>query len=341
MDTVRYTREFVSLALGKFLAKGVLPCSVIAREPPIIAAFAHDFFKNLPVILKALPSGRRVYALLKLGYERESPEQLKEEQDNYLRLKNIRDDIECTYLCNSPKEVENLEGCDMRAVLCNHNTFIDETRFPILPRSTKLYDAVYLSRLTPCKRHHLASKIKQLLVIGGYLDYEKDYALKEMATIPHAMWLIKVRGFTVHQHFASAHIGLCLSDREGAMYASTEYLLCGLPVVSTPNIGGRDVFFDPEYVRTVDPTPEAVAKGVYELIDKEIDPFYIRGATLKKIQVHRENYVSLLESIFEKEKKPFDREKAWDTYFFHKLGLRTTVSPYVSWKKLLRRTSFE
>ena len=34
-----------------------------------------------------------------------------------------------------------------------------------------------------------------------------------------------------------------MSSQEGAMYSSVEYLLCGLPIVSTKSTGGHDVFF--------------------------------------------------------------------------------------------------
>jgi len=340
MSVYRNACGLVSLGAGKVLKRGTLPCSVISRDPPIIAAFGWDFINGLPEILGALPSRQKSYVLWKLGYECETPERLKQEAEFYHRLDDTGKNIECTYLCNSPKEVKNLEGRGIRAVLCNHNSFIDERKFPLLPHCTKTFDAVYQAMVTPCKRHHLAGQIERLLVIGGCQHYEKEYALKEMGTIPHARWIKKVLGFNVHKHFASAHVGLCLSDREGAMYASAEYLLCGLPVVNTPNIGGRDEFFGPEYTRTVEPTEEAVAQAVYELMERKIDPYYIREAALKKMQVHRDNYLNLLESIFKKEGKNFDRERAWKKFFFHKLGVRTVVSPWVSWHNLLRPNTF-
>ena len=41
---------------------------------------------------------------------------------------------------------------------------------------------------------------------------------------------------------------------EGANYASVEYLLAGLSIVSTPSIsGGREVYFDPEFCIVCDP----------------------------------------------------------------------------------------
>ena len=71
------------------------------------------------------------------------------------------------------------------------------------------------------------------------------------------------------------------------MYASVQYLLAGLPVVTTASIGGRDEFFDPAYVRWVPDDPEAVALAVDELVALELDPQMIREATLAKVGQHR------------------------------------------------------
>jgi hypothetical protein len=71
------------------------------------------------------------------------------------------------------------------------------------------------------------------------------------------------------------------------MYASIQYLLAGLPVVTTASIGGRDEFFDPAYVRWVPDDQEAVAHAVDELVELELDPQMIREATLAKVGKHR------------------------------------------------------
>ncbi|MFI5322346.1 MAG: hypothetical protein ACHQ6U_02155 [Thermodesulfobacteriota bacterium] len=57
-------------------------------------------------------------------------------------------------------------------------------------------------------------------------------------------------------------VGLCLSAEECGMYASVQYMLCGLPVVSTRSKGGRDEFFYDRYVKIVDDDSKAVRKGV-------------------------------------------------------------------------------
>jgi len=56
--------------------------------------------------------------------------------------------------------------------------------------------------------------------------------------------------------------GLALSEIEGACYASTEYLLCGMPVISTSSLGGRHQYYDLSNSIIVDPSPEDVALGV-------------------------------------------------------------------------------
>jgi glycosyltransferase involved in cell wall biosynthesis len=94
--------------------------------------------------------------------------------------------------------------------------------------------------------------------------------------------------------YNQAKVGLALSACEGAMLASVEYMLCGLPQVSTPCRGGRELFFDAQYVAVVEATPEAVAAGVSEMIARKIDPQFVREMTLYKIHAHRTklcNYV--------------------------------------------------
>lgn len=81
------------------------------------------------------------------------------------------------------------------------------------------------------------------------------------------------------------------------MYASTEYLLAGLPVVSTPSRGGRNIYYDDEYCLTVPPDPRSVADAVYALKAKRISREYIRRKTLQRIEKDRSRFLTLLNSI--------------------------------------------
>ncbi len=74
-----------------------------------------------------------------------------------------------------------------------------------------------------------------------------------------------------------SHSGLILSEREGVCRASCEYLLAGIPVVSTRSAGGRDVWYDDYNAILVEPTAEAVATAVEELVAHPRDPRRIRA----------------------------------------------------------------
>ncbi|MHC5832700.1 MAG: glycosyltransferase, partial [Nostoc sp.] len=80
-----------------------------------------------------------------------------------------------------------------------------------------------------------------------------------------------------------------------------QYLLSGLPIVSTKSKGGRDVFFDEEYTLIVKDDPDAVKEGVNELIRRNISADTIRYKALEKIREHRLSLTSVIQSIYEQE----------------------------------------
>ena len=116
------------------------------------------------------------------------------------------------------------------------------------------------------------------------------------------------------------------------MFVSAEYLLCGLPVVNTKNMGGRDFLFERDYALMVDATPEAVAAGVKEMVARKLDPGRIRGAALAKMRVHREVFVKLVQDIYDQEGANRSFLDEWPEVFIHKLGLRRAL-PWGVWRK--------
>jgi hypothetical protein len=81
------------------------------------------------------------------------------------------------------------------------------------------------------------------------------------------------------------------------MYASIEYLLTGLPVVSTLSLGGRDYFFDDDFVRIVDPDPRLVRAAVDELARAAGSREEIRRRTLATVREQRSRFVTLLDEL--------------------------------------------
>jgi hypothetical protein len=103
----------------------------------------------------------------------------------------------------------------------------------------------------------------------------------------------------VNQALNRAATGLVLSAEEGASYAAMEYMLAGLPVVSTPSLGGRDIYFDPDYCAVVDPDPRSVRDAVTALRDRNIPRTHIRDRTLRRIEPSRRRFLALVDDIIE------------------------------------------
>ena len=80
---------------------------------------------------------------------------------------------------------------------------------------------------------------------------------------------------------------------EGANYSTIEYLLSGLPVISTPNQGGRNYWLNSENSVQCEPNIDAVYDAYLEVIDKlesgYFNPKKIRAGVISEIIKMREN----------------------------------------------------
>ena len=95
------------------------------------------------------------------------------------------------------------------------------------------------------------------------------------------------------------------------MYASIEYMLAGLPIVSTPSRGGRDVFFDPDYCIIAEPTPRAIREAVEALRERNIPRDYVRTRTLAKLTVERNRFLAFVEDIKQRHGVPRAYATEW------------------------------
>jgi len=217
----------------------------------------------------------------------------------------------------------------LNAVFCNQNALVNENIFRPLLNTTRRYDAVYDGRFLPLKRHYLAAGIDKLGLIYDYNPIIDDKATMEQIKrqVSHAEFFNgfsaesyrKLDPVEINECLNQCRVGLCLSAEEGAMYASIQYLLSGLPVVSTKSQGGRDVFFDNRFVIIADDNPAAVKAAVQELILRNISPDFVRDQTLKKVRHHRNKMISVIQEIYNKEKVNRDFAKEWKTVYFNKM----------------------
>jgi glycosyltransferase involved in cell wall biosynthesis len=204
------------------------------------------------------------------------------------------------FLCNSQKQYDGYIANKLQAVLINQNCFISTTVFAPIPEVQKIYDAVYVARPAKFKRHELAVEVGNLALISGHRFNNVENI--DLAQIPHTYLSEKrLTHEEVNAKTQQAYCGLILSENEGACYASSEYLLAGLPVVSTPSEGGRDFWYNKDNSIICDPTPKGVAEAVKQAVAKvksgEFDAQKIRQSYLALTDLQRDCYRTFIQKI--------------------------------------------
>lgn len=295
-----------------------------SRRPYVLAAYDTDFIRHVPQFRHALPEDEPVTLLLQLGWQHETPKMRDQLTQGLREAATLMPNLSVTVLCNSIVERDNLRRAGLRAEFCHQNAFLDERRFKLYPRRRKEFDAIYVARITPFKRHHLAYEVNSLRLIGGYSkrsQYDRATFAEVRDRLPRADYSNKVSAGSIPREIQRARCGLCLSAEEGAMFACAEYLLCGLPVVNTANIGGRDHIIPEVAVRQVPDCPKEVAAAVRWWRDHAPRPEVVRAEFLQLVRPHRQLLLGLLSELTHKRVKRFP----------HKLGLRRRLMP---WERL-------
>lgn len=157
------------------------------------------------------------------------------------------------FFANSELEAQAIRDAGGESFFMHQNALVDSNLFKIicLDIAEKKYNAVYNAQFLSFKRHELASKIKKLALLSYHMDplYYSDVILN-LPEYTLANKLLPDNGLSwlgyneVNNIYNDSYCGLCLSSEEGGMHASMEYLLAGIPVVSTESKGGRDFFFN-------------------------------------------------------------------------------------------------
>lgn len=302
-------------------------CSVLSREPVVL--YFHFYTAPISVLLGRFQvvfeklRAETVYCLCSLGSTGFWLVDLAVELQAHCAefFPNVR----FIFLCNESKDVADFEARGLRAAFSNHNAFVDESIFRPHDGVAKSHDAVYDAQFLDLKRHYLCRQIPSLALIYGQAS-SPEYGAQVRQELAHAHYFNHDQGnhrILDNQAVAGClnqcRVGLCLSANEGAMYASIQYLLCGLPVVSTPNCGGRDVFFQEPYCLTVEPEPAVVRAGVADLVAQRFDPWLIHRQTVALIRAHRLNLIKLVQGILSDHGQSRDFASEWPELFCDKL----------------------
>jgi glycosyltransferase involved in cell wall biosynthesis len=229
------------------------------------------------------------------------------------------------FVCNTPEETKSLEELGLPAMFLNKNVMVSDRIFRPIQGAHVEFDAVYTARFVPVKRHELAAAVPRVGYVtylqGGepWTGHFRTLHAAAVARNPNHMLLNDmVDGlptYMSHQQVNAAlnraAVGLVLSEVEGSNYASVEYLLAGLPVVSTPSKGGRDVFFDPEYCIVCEPTPAAVRDAVAALRARNVPRELVRARTLAKIEAERKRFLAMIDDLIEELGGERQNSDAW------------------------------
>lgn len=224
----------------------------------------------------------RVKSMLKIKY-------------NFFRLSNKG--ITPIQLTNSPLEDNYRKKFGIKGFMCMPYIYTNEVGYEAKDDAdSPIYDAIYIAQLAPFKRLELTSNIDALFVLTYKQGGAKSWNLhEEYPALQHAEFNSKWVGTEQkRQKLYQSSVGLCLSQEEGPMLASLEYMLSGLPVVSTESRGGRDGYYDDEYCLIVKDNPKAVAEGVKEMISRNLSREMIREQTIQKLNYHRQRYVNFI-----------------------------------------------
>jgi glycosyltransferase involved in cell wall biosynthesis len=116
-----------------------------------------------------------------------------------------------------------------------------------------------------------------------------------------------------------SNCGLMLSALEGACFSSSEYLLCGIPVVSTRSSGGRDFWYNDYNSIICDDDEDSVAKGVEFFKNNPRDGERIRKDHILLAQKQREKFITILQSVFNKYKVQINSKDYFEKNYFHKM----------------------
>jgi glycosyltransferase involved in cell wall biosynthesis len=205
---------------------------------------------------------------------------------------------------NDPNDLSHLSGLDSRIskFVCGEFAATSPEIFSATCNQEPQFDAVVISRFEPYKRLELAALVDKVLIISRGLTEEKASEIEEL--IPRCTIGNRVDGkirelgaAEVATLLSVSRCGLILSEVEGQNRATSEYLLSGLPVVTTPNIGGRDRLLNPTNSVYAEPTPKGIFQVVQYYKAQAMDREKIRSAAVDAIDTERRWLKRIIEMV--------------------------------------------
>jgi glycosyltransferase involved in cell wall biosynthesis len=313
----------------------VLAAGCIASLDPLITLTKRE--PHLPMGLA--PTRPDLFAdkpglhLVGLTWSCESDWQMGEIAADYARATATLSRATIVVVANTQMESFYLSRAGVPNLFANELIFTDERLFTVVPHQSQdlaRFDAIYVARLDPEKRHELAAAIPSLVLTHGPPPPGGEARVRRL--LPQARfanfegtggtyWYLKDAELVSLMNRSA--VGLCLSAMEGSMRVSMEYRLAGTPVVSTRSIGGRDRYFMGPHVRVVDDNPDAVAAAVRELKAQRFSRQAVREYVGQLVAFDRQNFLLNLNKLIEWHLGPRDCFRSFAPFMRHPVQWRS------------------
>ncbi len=247
----------------------------------------------------------------------------------YRQIKEVCPFPENLYFLSNDRTIHQTRlASGLQSYLIHHNAWLNEHFFTIGSRK-RIYDAVMNGRISESgyKRQYLASKVGNLALIAERDNYDVlPEGLRCSFISDH-----KLTPNEVLDLYHQSRVGLILSAMEGGCFTSSEYLLSGLPVVSTFSVGGRDLFYNSQNSIQCEPKEDEIALAVNKLVAINPDRNKIRRDHIE-LQVSQRNlfFTEVLEKILTNAGIPTRPKDFFNKYF--KARSKANHWPYLGFR---------
>lgn len=251
-------------------------------------------------------------------------------EDTFIYHPGFCDNLKCPnpILCVPNKHIYDIfkkYRPQYEVILVNQNAFINENVWKIINKQKK-YDMVINSSFTKLKNLQLTKLIENKVYIGyknGSLEEFNECVPKD-GYIPNFEdrernidnW-IRMEESDIIGFLNESYVGGIFSNAEGCCFSSSEYLLCGLPVISVKCEGGREYWYNKEnsIICKNDPLEikNAVELAKKKLKNGEFNPIKIRNKHIEMQNKHRKYLTDKVIEVYNKiGKSKIEYKKLYD-----------------------------
>ncbi|MCL2933807.1 MAG: hypothetical protein MGG11_16625 [Trichodesmium sp. MAG_R03] len=181
---------------------------------------------------------------------------------------------------------------------------------------------IYVEFNKKSKRPQLAAQVYPLALVTkanhgkAFPDTPPYKYLNEQQLSPTEMW----------EKINQSHCGLVLSAEEGACQTSSEYLLYGIPVVSTSSLGGGDMWHNENNSIICEATVDAVASPVEKFIKNPPDAQRIHQKHIEKAKEYREKFIQVLADVFHRFEVDIEAPSYFQKNFYNKMRKNENIN---------------